>query len=65
MKYFGNILKISIILIIILMAVGSIHATDNSSSKAIDDSDDDFELDDYLDDSDDEDFWMILSWMII
>ena len=37
------------------MAVGSIHATDNSSSKAIDDSDDDFELDDYLDDSDDED----------
>ena len=40
---------------ILLMAVGSIHAADNSSSKAIDDSDDDFELDDYLDDSDDED----------
>ena len=45
---------------ILLMAVGSIHAADNSSSKAIDDSDDDFELDDYLDDSDD-----VLSWMII
>ena len=36
------------------MAVGSIHATDNSSSEAIDDSDDDFKLD--------EDLLSVLQW---
>lgn len=55
MKYFKNIFKIAIILILLMVAVGAVSAADNSDS-TISDSPDDFELDEDLDDdSDDED----------
>ena len=55
MKYFKNIFKIAIILILLMVAVGAVSAADNSDS-TISDSPDDFELDEDLDDDpDDED----------
>ena len=55
MKYFKNIFKIAIILMLLMVAVGAVSAADNSDS-TISDSPDDFELDEDLDDdSDDED----------
>ena len=59
MKYFKNIFKIAIILILLMVAVGAVSAADNSDS-TISDSPDDFELDEDLnddpDDEDDDDF---------
>ena len=54
-RHLKNILKISIILMLLVVAVGSIHAADDSQSKITDSLDDDFELDDDLDDDLDED----------
>ncbi|MBQ2665822.1 hypothetical protein [Methanobrevibacter sp.] len=54
MNYFKGIFKISIILILLLVSVGSIYAADNVDS-ALDDSPDDFELDEDLDDFEDDD----------
>ena len=54
MKYFKNIFKIAIILILLMVAVGAVSAADNSDSTIID-SPDDFELDEDLDDDSGED----------
>ena len=53
MKYFKNIFKIAIILILLMVAVGAVSAADNSDS-TISDSPDDFELDEDLDDDPDD-----------
>ena len=56
MKHFKTIFKISLILILLIITVGSIYAADDADSQVSDYSDDDdFELDDDLDDEDDED----------
>ena len=54
MKILDDILKISIILMIVLIAVGSAYAADDSPSELNDDSGDDFELDDSNDDLEDD-----------
>ena len=54
-RHLKNILKISIILMLLVVAVGSIYAADNAQSTMTDSLDDDFELDEDLDDDlDDE-----------
>ena len=53
MKYFKNIFKIAIILILLMVAVGAVSAADNSDS-TISDSPDDFELDEDLDNDPDD-----------
>lgn len=54
MKYFKNIFKIAIILILLMVAVGAVSAADNSDS-TISDSPDDFKLNEDLDDGPDDD----------
>ena len=54
MKYFKNIFKIAIILILLMVAVGAVSAADNSDS-TISDSPDDFKLNEDLDDGPNDD----------
>ena len=56
MNYFKSFFKISIILILLIITVGSIYAADNADSTLNDDLDDDFDLNEDVDDNpDDED----------
>lgn len=61
LRYIRNILKISIFLLLLVVCVGSIYAADDSQSdvgESLIDDDDDFDLDEYLDDEDlDDDYW--------
>ncbi|MBR7050682.1 MAG: hypothetical protein IKI27_04435 [Methanobrevibacter sp.] len=54
MKYFKNIFKIAIILILLMVAVGAVSAADNSDS-TISDRPDDFKLNEDLDDGPNDD----------
>ena len=61
LKYIKNIFKISIVLLLLLICVGSIYAADTNHSSLgvgsdIDDLDDDYEWDDVLDDDLDDDY---------
>ena len=49
-RHLKNILKISIILMLLIVVAGSAYAADDSQSKTTDSLDDDFELDEDLDD---------------
>lgn len=55
MKHIKNILKISILLLLLLVCVGSIYAADNNQTVLSSLNDDDFDLDEYLDDDSDWD----------
>ncbi|MBR4447145.1 hypothetical protein [Methanobrevibacter sp.] len=60
MKYFKNFFKISIILLLLIITVGSVYAADNTDSSLNDNQDDDFELNEDMeegpgDDDPDED----------
>lgn len=63
LKYFKDIFKISLILLLLIVAVGSVYAADSADSIANGYQDDDFELDDDFDDDDwdddesDDDDW--------
>ena len=56
MKYFKSIFKISIILLLLIITLGSVSAVEDGDSAIDDGQDDDFDLDEDLDeDSDDDD----------
>ena len=55
LRYFKSIFKISIILLLLIITVGSISATDSSDSAIDDSQDNDFDLDEDLDDGSDDD----------
>ena len=55
MNYFKSFFKISIILILLIITVGSIYAADNADSTLNDYLDDDFGLNEYVDDNPDDD----------
>lgn len=54
MNYFKSFFKISIILLLLIITVGSIYAADTSDSTLIDNQDDDFVLDEDIDDDSDD-----------
>lgn len=56
MNYFKSFFKISIIIILLIITVGSIYAADNADSTLDINPDDDFGLNEDMDDESDEDF---------
>ena len=54
MNYFKSFFKISIILLLLIISVGSIYAADTSDSTLTDNQDDDFVLDEDIDDGSDD-----------